>query len=124
MSGTEIKFYPFVFGIPSQNIASCIPEKRQDFAVVIPDPHRKTYTFGSDALAYYHDYRISYYAITRPKYGWDCWRHYEILAAGAVPYFMLLEQSPNQTLANLPKKLLLQLRNLPGVSYPWINFGC
>jgi hypothetical protein len=46
---------------------------------------------------------------------WDCFRHYEILAAGSVPYFFDLEKAPAQTLANLPKQLLLELRGLDGV---------
>ena len=47
--------------------------------------------------------------------GQDCFRHYEILASGTVPYFLDLENSPNNTMGILPKKLLLELRDLPGL---------
>lgn len=38
-----------------------------------------------DEHRYYDDYSRSYFAVTRRKGGWDCMRHYEILAAGTHP---------------------------------------
>ena len=55
-----------------------------------------------------------------PQWGWDCFRHYEILGNGAIPYFLDLESSPKQTMALLPKALLLKARALSGV--PVFNF--
>jgi hypothetical protein len=37
--------------------------------------------------------------------GWDCLRHYEILASGAVPYFTGVEDSPHDVMTSLPKVL-------------------
>jgi hypothetical protein len=42
-------------------------------------------------------------------------RHYEILAAGAVPYFVGIENAPKGSLGLLPRDLLLEARKLPGV---------
>ena len=39
-------------------------------------------------------------------------RHYEILGNYCIPYFIGLEECPDNTLANLPKDLLLQARDL------------
>jgi len=46
------------------------------------------------------------------KAGWDCMRHYEILANNCIPYFIDLEDCPNYTLTNLPKELLLEAKEL------------
>jgi hypothetical protein len=46
------------------------------------------------------------------KAGWDCMRHYEILGNYCIPYFIGLEDCPKNTLANLPKELLLEGREL------------
>jgi hypothetical protein len=46
------------------------------------------------------------------KAGWDCMRHYEILANNCIPYFIDLENCPKQILTNLPKELLLEAREL------------
>jgi hypothetical protein len=40
---------------------------------------------------YYNEYKKSYFAITTKKCGWDCMRHYEILANGCIPYFLNIE---------------------------------
>ena len=46
------------------------------------------------------------------KAGWDCLRHYEILANNCIPYFTDLEECPDRTLINLPKELLLEAKEL------------
>jgi len=55
------------------------------------------------------------------KGGWDCMRHYEILANGCIPYFIDLDQCDVRTMAFLPKELIKEAMNLPGVSYLSIN---
>ena len=39
------------------------------------------------------------------KSGWDCLRHYEIIANGCVPIFMNISNCPDLTLFNFPKHL-------------------
>jgi hypothetical protein len=46
------------------------------------------------------------------KAGWDCLRHYEILANNCIPYFTDLKECPDRTLINLPKELLLEAKEL------------
>jgi hypothetical protein len=46
------------------------------------------------------------------KAGWDCMRHYEILANNCIPYFIDLENCPKYTLTNLPKEMLIEAREL------------
>ena len=58
---------------------------------------------------YYQQYRDAYFAITKKKGGWDCLRHYEILANGCIPLFENLENCPKNTLTTLPKTELIDI---------------
>jgi hypothetical protein len=84
--------------------------KTKLFATVYPGKP-ETYIFKSEQ-PYYEDYQKSYYGVTMKKAGWDCMRHYEILGNYCMPYFIGLEDCPGGTLANLPKELLLDGREL------------
>lgn len=108
------KPYPLGFSISETKIVMDIPPKDKDFAFIIPGDVR-TYIYSNER-DYYEDYQRSYFAITQKKGGWDCLRHYEILANGCIPYFIDLERCPENTLYFLPKKLILEAMNLPGVS--------
>jgi len=67
--------------------------KRKDFPSHIVDPEvaahlgaQTKYAFENEA-AYYDDLASSRFGITTKRAGWDCMRHYEIAANGAVPCF-------------------------------------
>lgn len=98
---------PITFSIPESQLISVPLEKTQLFGQIIPND-TKTYVFDNEA-DYYRDYAVSYYGITRKKAGWDCMRHYEILANRCAPYFQGLEDCPKLTLFNFPKQLVLEL---------------
>jgi hypothetical protein len=101
---------PITFGIPTSKLAIPNTNKIQEYATCIPG-QPETYVFKSEQ-PYYEDYQKSYYGVTMKKAGWDCMRHYEILGNHCMPYFVGLEDCPKNTLANLPKELLLEARNL------------
>jgi hypothetical protein len=103
---------PITFGIPTSKLAIPNKNKTQEYATCIPG-QPETYIFKSEQ-PYYEDYQKSYYGVTTKKAGWDCMRHYEILGNYCIPYFVGLEDCPKNTLANLPKELLLEARNLAG----------
>ena len=89
--------------------------KSRDFAPMVP-LHPETYSFRSEE-AYYDQYASSLFGFTMKKSGWDCLRHYEILASGAVPYFFgldALERLP-LTMAPFPRALVREAMRLPGV---------
>mmetsp|Transcript_16623 Transcript_16623/g.55395 ORF Transcript_16623/g.55395 Transcript_16623/m.55395 type:complete len:657 (-) Transcript_16623:18-1988(-) len=69
-----------------------------------------------DEADYFDDYSRSYFAITRRKAGWDCMRHYEILAAGAIPYFFNLTSLPRQTMMTFPRGLVIEAMGMKGVT--------
>jgi hypothetical protein len=77
------------------------------------DPRdRTTYKFYSNEKGYYDQYSDSYFGFTMKKGGWDCCRHYEIIAAGCLPYFQGIERCPVRTLTWMPKDILLEARAL------------
>lgn len=52
---------------------------------------KSNYRYGPDDEAAYHKmYQNSLFALTKKKGGWDCLRHYEILANGCIPIFETL----------------------------------
>lgn len=102
--------FPISFSIPKEKIATQRLPKDKRFGTCIPG-NKKTYIFKTEA-DYYQDYQRSHYGITMKKGGWDCLRHYEILANHCVPYFEALEQCPPNTMFNFPKELCLEARQL------------
>lgn len=106
---------PMQFSIHESKVVSTIPKKDRDFAFIVPGDF-STYIYN-DEQSYYQDYQRSLYAVTRVKGGWDCMRHYEILANGCIPYFVDIDACPEQDMIFFPKGLVKEAMNLPGVSY-------
>lgn len=96
----------------------CIPDELIiDFDVAIKKKHiiisdllpgsQFSYRFGpNDENDYKNMYQESFFAITQKKGGWDCLRHYEIMANGCIPIFRELENCPDKTLVSFPKELI------------------
>ena len=97
---------PINFAIPESQLLQQDVEKTKMFGTIIPG-WSKTYIF-TDEKSYYNDYAVSNYGITKKKHGWDCMRHYEILANKCVPYFLGLEKCPSTTMWNFPKEIILE----------------
>lgn len=89
------------FSIPDEKIVKTIPMKSKDFPRHIVDPEvaakvpgsSTSYAFSNEA-EYYADLQSSRFGITTKRSGWDCLRHYEIAANGAVPCFRNLDKKP------------------------------
>jgi len=101
---------PITFAFPTDKLSQPNKNKTQEYATCIPG-QPETYIFKEEK-PYYEDYQKSYYGVTMKKAGWDCMRHYEILGNYCMPYFIGLEDCPKGTLANFPKELLLEAREL------------
>lgn len=103
--------YPIAFSIPEEKIVTEIPTKSKFIAEINPyGVGLNTYIFKTEK-DYYSDYKSSLFAVTRKKGGWDCMRHYEILACGCIPIFENLEQCPENTMFNFPKSIILNTNN-------------
>jgi hypothetical protein len=76
------------------------------------DPRfRASYTFESQSQ-YYRQYACSLFAVTTKKGGWDCMRHYEILANHCVPYFPNINSKPSSTMHSYPVDLQIEANRL------------
>lgn len=99
------RVFSLSYGIPDECIVSEIPKKTRFLAPYLPG---SKYMFGIGQEAeYYQMYRDSMFAITQKKGGWDCLRHYEIMANGCMPIFMGLDKCPTATLYGFPKDLVI-----------------
>lgn len=61
-----------------------------------------TYIYETEA-EYYAMYRSAYFAHTEKKGGWDCLRHYEIIANGCIPLFRDIDKCPDKTMSTFPR---------------------
>ena len=95
-----------------------VDSKKYVISPLIPGD-TSNYLFGAgEETDYYNMYRQSMFALTSKKGGWDCLRHYEILAAGCIPIFENLDACPPDTLMSFPKELL---REAYRCLLPWRN---
>jgi len=99
------KIYPITFSIPESKIVDSIQPKTKLISNLIPGK-LSTYIYTNET-DYYNEYKQSIFATTTKKAGWDCMRHYEIMANGCIPYFPNIEKCPQNTMALLPKELIL-----------------
>jgi hypothetical protein len=99
---------PIHFAIPDCKITKNPIDKNKMLSNIIPGA-KYSYDIEND---YYKEYQSSNFAITTKKAGWDCMRHYEILANKCVPIFKDLKNCPKNTLTNLPKQLLIEYEHL------------
>jgi len=98
---------PISFAATESAMATRFLDKEQLFGTCVPgDPSTYKWHFFTQR-EYYKDYNRSFYGITHKKAGWDCNRHYEILASHCVPYFHNLEECPHLTMTNFPKKQVI-----------------
>jgi hypothetical protein len=95
---------PIGFSVPREKIRRGVEEKTKTWgrhvqcqeAFRIAEVARcctAGYAFDQET-PYYDDLASARYGITMKKAGWDCMRHYEIAAAGAVPAFYRLGDKP------------------------------
>ena len=98
--GLRLNVHPLAFSIPESLISLKLPNKSQLFPSHIVDwdlsnklGASANYVFA-DEQSYRSDLASSRFGITTRRAGWDCLRHYEIAAAGAVICFRDLAQKP------------------------------
>lgn len=105
---------PISFAIPEEKVVDSVPEKTQFISVIDPThsvPGKRNYQFTEEA-AYYAEYQKSIFAMTCKKAGWDCLRHYEIMANGCIPLFDKIDACPPSALSTFPKGLATEAWSL------------
>ena len=112
----ESNILPLSFKIPASTLPflslgeNYIPHKTNLLAPCDPR-YRDSYVFPTQSQ-YYRQYASSLFATTIKKGGWDCLRHYEILANHCVPYFPDIHEKPIGTMSGYPIELQLSANNL------------
>ena len=101
---------PIQFAIPVEKIATKAVIKSNGFAFI--DPRNKSTYIYSEESDYYNDYQSSLFAYTTKKAGWDCLRHYEIMANDSIPIFIDLGACPNGTMHYFPRMEIFASNNL------------
>jgi len=99
----ERRLLPISFAIPEEKIAKHSVKTR---LMASSDPMSTVYKFKDEA-SYYADYQSALFGKTTKKAGWDCLRHYEIMANGCCPYFQNLEHCPDLIMTKFPKAELM-----------------
>ena len=94
--------FPISFSIPQSKIIKDIPRKTLYTAKYKPG---QPYSYSNEK-DYYQGYAESVFGYTKKKSGWDCMRHYEILANGCIPWFEDLDKCPPNTMTHFPKELV------------------
>lgn len=101
--------FPIGFGIPSYQIREInFNNKKQMFQKTAPYEssfgivNNNGYIFNNED-EYYNDMSNSWFGLTCKKGGWDCLRHYEIMASGTLLLFKDYNKKPiNCSPINLP----------------------
>ncbi len=100
------RLFPISFAIPTNKL-NFNTNKIKDFSFITP-LNRETYIYNNEK-DYYNDYNEARFGVTMKKAGWDCMRHYEILANGCLPYFININKCPSTTMTTFPKDLCKQV---------------
>ena len=99
--GRWCRVLPTSFSVPEEKIrpldvarkTKCLASHCVDPEVAEASGLHTSYAFATEE-AYYDDLAASRFAVTTKRGGWDCLRHYEIAAAGALPCVRQLENKP------------------------------
>ena len=103
-------YLPISFAIPEENVIDKIMSKKVEQAYIYPG-RLDTYIYKTEE-SYFQGYQESKFGVTFKKAGWDCLRHYEILANGCVPYFPDIDKCPTYTMTNFPKNIIKETNYL------------
>ncbi len=103
-----IGVWPISFSYPRPS--SALSDNRSSSSTMCPVFPGHSYAF-TDGDAYIKTYAGYRFALTHKKGGWDCFRHLEILYAGAIPYMPDAGLIPGFTMVHYPKRLFSEVAN-------------
>ena len=101
----QIGAQPISFKFPSIHPVLSSPFKPKSRILAGCDPRfPASYIYNSEQ-GYYENYQESLFAFTTQKSGWDCLRHYEILANNCIPVFPDILNMPTNTMVEWSREL-------------------
>ena len=102
--------YPISFAMPEEKCGILYREKTNYLAPM--DPRNKASYIYNTERTYYEQYASSLFGVTTKKNGWDCVRHYEIMANNCIPLFLDIDDCPPHIMTTLPKEPLKEALSL------------
>jgi hypothetical protein len=118
----KYNIFPLSYCIPDEKINNSYDNKTILLSSELNENNNGYKYNATQEKEYYQQYRDAYFAITKKKGGWDCLRHYEILANGCIPIFENIENCPDNSLITLPKPELIEI--MKQRDYLFSNKGC
>jgi len=109
-----VKANPIGYAIPRSMVLDVIPEKTQSlpkFPAPLENSGGSTHYTYRNETQYHEQIAKSRYAITCKKAGWDCMRHYEIIANRTLPTFTNIEKCPPRTMVDFPKDMCYEINH-------------
>ena len=94
---------PLSYSIPKSQVVTTPVQKLGKDQFVSP-PNHGEYGFRNEE-EYNKNYQKSMFALTRQKLGWDCFRHYEIVANGCIPIFYKYSSIPDSIMTTWDRSL-------------------
>ena len=104
--------YPISFSFPEHFDNFKITDIKKKLNILAPMDPRFSNSYIFDEENYYKQYANSIFGTTTKKGGWDCLRHYEIIAAGCLPYFPGIEKKPSTIMTNYPVELQIRINDI------------
>lgn len=114
------KFIPIAFAFPEELFVENPEELKKNRIMAYIYPGKLSTYIYDDEESYNKGYRVSRFGTTFKKAGWDCYRHYEILANGCIPYFPDIDRCPTETMFLFPKDIIKITNRL---YKKWIRYG-
>tara|TARA_B100000686_G_scaffold319993_1_gene371205 strand:- start:637 stop:1623 length:987 start_codon:yes stop_codon:yes gene_type:complete len=104
--------HPISFSFPEffQNIKNLDISKKTNILAPMDPRFLNSYIF--DEESYFKQYANSIFGTTTKKNGWDCLRHYEIIASGCLPYFPQIDDKPETIMKNYPTNLQIDINKI------------
>ena len=106
--GAQSIVFPLSYALPEALFVKRLPARRdklRDSARILPRD-RSSMRFDTEE-AYRAELHSSYFCMTYKKGGWDALRHYEVIAAGCMPFMPDIDYAPIYTMYHFPKQLVL-----------------
>jgi len=99
--------WPISFSYPGELVEPW-PVRDRLVSSIIPG---YAYSF-TDHDEYVRAYANSWFGMTHHKAGWDCFRHVEILAAGAIPWMVDADRIPGFSMVHYPKHAMTKIAHV------------
>ena len=108
----QLHLYPIQYSIPESYFIESNYNKNVFLQDNIRVPGVSNYYKFDNEEDYKKSYLNAFFGLTRKKMGWDCLRHYEIIACECLPFFDQYNDIPISVMTKWPRELQIQTNKL------------